>query len=626
MIDVFISYKQEEREAVQIIASSLSDLKVSVWFDTKLRAGGSFDEEIAAALNTAKAVLVCWTPAAIASEWVRGEAAQGHESNRYVACFLQPTKLIPPFNLIQTENLCAWAGQPDDPAWLKLLDRIGELVGRPGLSTYHAVMRPGATLAELKAWANAHGADPLADTVWSRIQLIEGEDGAARIVREKAEARTRDERRKALTEKSRRLARERGLRDPVAERRRFAALVGSVAAIALLSIGAIVYFVDAQARDRTLRDEVASTADAREFLTRNSWHPIAQRAREKFAQLDAAAWATASANGSIEAVESYLADARNMPQGAFIPQAEQQLAAAQRIKRVQEALSRLLLYNGPIDGSNTADTQAAIRLFRYRWNLPVSGEVDDALMQRLDVALDVWIHPRLDQLRVVSMEHPTEADYIRIADAYHLEAAAFRAVVETEAGPLGGFGPDGRLIILFEPRIFSRRTGGRYDETHPDISASSFGERRYPRTQAERWAQLEAAYALSPDDALQSASYGLAQILGQNYRSFGFETPGEFVRFLSQSEANHLELIVRFAEANGILDELQRKDWDGFARRYNGAGQVARYGGLLRNAYARASLDIARRYDSVLPDGSRPQAAVIQEGATSTQVAVSPNN
>ena len=70
-MDVFVSYKQEEREAEQIIASSLADLKLDVWFDTNLRAGGSFDEEIATALQAAKAVLVCWTHAAIQSEWVR---------------------------------------------------------------------------------------------------------------------------------------------------------------------------------------------------------------------------------------------------------------------------------------------------------------------------------------------------------------------------------------------------------------------------------------------------------------------------------------------------------------------------------------------------------------------------
>ena len=74
MADVFISYKREERDAVQIIADTLTDLKLEIWFDRQLTAGGSFDEEIARALKDASAVLTCWTPAAMASEWVRGEA------------------------------------------------------------------------------------------------------------------------------------------------------------------------------------------------------------------------------------------------------------------------------------------------------------------------------------------------------------------------------------------------------------------------------------------------------------------------------------------------------------------------------------------------------------------------
>ena len=98
MVDVFVSYKQEEREAVQIIASTLADLKLVIWFDTKLRAGGSFDEEIAAALRAANAVLVCWTPAAIQSEWVRAEATDGLNKNRLAACFPAPDGADPPLH------------------------------------------------------------------------------------------------------------------------------------------------------------------------------------------------------------------------------------------------------------------------------------------------------------------------------------------------------------------------------------------------------------------------------------------------------------------------------------------------------------------------------------------------
>ena len=39
--------------------------------------------------------------------------------------------------------------------------------------------------------------------------------------------------------------------------------------------------------------------------------------------------------------------------------------------------------------------------------------------------------------------------------------------------------------------------------------------------------------------------------------------------------------------ANNIADELVAKDWEGFARVYNGPGQVERYGRLMRQAYER---------------------------------------
>lgn len=616
MSDVFISYKQDEREAVQIIASSLNDLKVAVWFDTKLRAGGSFDEEISAALTSAKAVLVCWTPAAIESEWVRGEAAQGHESGRYVACFLQPTKLIPPFNLIQTENLCAWSGQHDDPAWIKLLDRIGELTSRPGLSSYHQVMRPGAPLGELKTWANANGADPLADNVWARIQLLEGEDAAARIAREREEARGAGERRKAQAEKSRRLARERGLRDPAAERRRFIALVGSVAAVALLSIGAIVYFVDMQGRDRTLRDEVTTTALAREFIHENSWHPIAARGEQKLQALDAEAWRLAQENGSIAALRQYIADSEPAPQGAFIPQAQVALAEAERVMEVQRLLARLDIYEGEVNGSYDEATRQAIRVFRFRFNLTVNDQIDDALMAEIQEALTWWVSPRLDELRTDTLGRPTEAELVRLANILGVEAATMFAVVEVESGRMGGFAPDGRMFILFEPHLFSRMTNRRYDATNPRVSYRSRNPRAYPRTQEERWRQLEEAYALDPNAALSATSWGSTQILGMNFQRCGFETVGEFVRFMAQSEANQLEAtLVGFVRANNAADELQRKDWEGFAGIYNGSGQVERYGALLRDAYAREVARIeaertgARAVTNAAPDASTPSPA-----------------
>lgn len=605
MVDVFISYKQEEREAVQIIASSLSDLKLSVWFDTKLRAGGSFDEEIAAALNDAKCVLVCWTPAAIQSEWVRGEATQGKESNRLAAAMLQPTTLIPPFNLLNAVNLTAWAGQVDDPAWLKLLERIGELTARPGLSTYYAVMRAGAPKEELHAWATENGADPLAATVWDRIKLIEGEGAAERIAREQAEARATGERRRAQAERSRRLIRERGLRDPRMERLRFLGLVGAVALVAVISLFAIVYFIDAQGRERTLQNSADTIPQVRTFLAQNSWHPVAAQARDKLARLDIQAWNSAHDAGTITALNQYITNASPDPKGSFLTQARAQRASATQIEHVQEILYRMLYYRGPTDGALNDETKAAIELFRYRWNMPVSDAIDAAFVQRLDIALDHWIHPRLEDLHAVTTDPPSEADFVRIAHAYQIDGAGFRAVAAVETGPLGGWGADGRILILFERHIFSRMTNHRFDADHPNVSNATPGG--YPHSQSDRWNQLAEAYALDPEAALQSTSYGSSQILGRSYQAFGFETAGEFARFLSQSEANQLESIVRFARANNILDELQRHDWAGFAKGYNGPGYASfQYDRKLADAYARITAEIANQYNSVLPDGQAP--------------------
>ena len=88
MSDVFISYQRDEQEAVRIIADKLTELKIDVWFDSNLRTGSTFDEEIAEALESAKAVLTCWTASAISSEWVRAEATMARDRNKLVACYL----------------------------------------------------------------------------------------------------------------------------------------------------------------------------------------------------------------------------------------------------------------------------------------------------------------------------------------------------------------------------------------------------------------------------------------------------------------------------------------------------------------------------------------------------------
>jgi hypothetical protein len=102
MADVFISYKQDERQAVDTIAAGLRALGLSVWFDARLSAGESFSDEIDREARNAGGILVCWSPSARESRWVKAEAMIGFEHDKLVACYVAgPDDFSPPapFNM-----------------------------------------------------------------------------------------------------------------------------------------------------------------------------------------------------------------------------------------------------------------------------------------------------------------------------------------------------------------------------------------------------------------------------------------------------------------------------------------------------------------------------------------------
>jgi len=134
MADIFISYVRDEREKVSQLASALEALGLTIFFDARIPTGSTFDEVVNHELSEAKAVLVCWTPPAVASRWVRSEASIGLQRDVLAAAFLKASDLPAPFNLVQTEDISDWHGGYDHPGFKKLLHRLGALVGRPRLS------------------------------------------------------------------------------------------------------------------------------------------------------------------------------------------------------------------------------------------------------------------------------------------------------------------------------------------------------------------------------------------------------------------------------------------------------------------------------------------------------------
>ena len=168
MADIFISYSRSDRERCTAIRDALHALKVSVWFDVGISAGSSFDREIEREIEAAKALLVLWSQASSESDWVRNEARTGKERSGLIAVQIEPCQLPLEFRSVQAELLPEGAEGTDNPVWLGILGRIGELTNRPGLAEYARLLGAGS-LDDWKRWLGRYPADPLAFDVIDNI-------------------------------------------------------------------------------------------------------------------------------------------------------------------------------------------------------------------------------------------------------------------------------------------------------------------------------------------------------------------------------------------------------------------------------------------------------------------------
>jgi len=112
MTDVFISYATSDRERAREIANLLSARGWSVWWDRKIKAGQTFDEVIERELESAKSIVVLWSEASVASEWVKNEAAFAAQRGVLVPVLLDKVKIPLEFRRKQTADLIGWDGDP----------------------------------------------------------------------------------------------------------------------------------------------------------------------------------------------------------------------------------------------------------------------------------------------------------------------------------------------------------------------------------------------------------------------------------------------------------------------------------------------------------------------------------
>ncbi|HEX8840895.1 MAG TPA: TIR domain-containing protein [Sphingomicrobium sp.] len=124
MADVFISYKREDSARVGKLVAALRAAGLDAWWDEDIEGGAQWEATIERALAGAKAVIVCWSPASVASENVRSEARVAREDGRLIQVLLKPC--APPlfFGERQGFDLSKWRGKAGDPRIGRLADNV----------------------------------------------------------------------------------------------------------------------------------------------------------------------------------------------------------------------------------------------------------------------------------------------------------------------------------------------------------------------------------------------------------------------------------------------------------------------------------------------------------------------
>lgn len=160
-----------------------------------------------------------------------------------------------------------------------------------------------------------------------------------------------------------------------------------------------------------------------------------------------------------------------------------------------------------------------------------------------------------------------QADFTSCLGELGTDEASLWSVLKVETRGFGFFN-DRRPKILFERHVFSGRTGGKYDAAYPDISNPVQGG--YSGGPAE-YGRLKRAMALNRTAALESASWGLGQVMGFNATGIGYANCDAMVAAFAAGEAAQLEGCVRFIKSNDSrYENFKNKNWARFAYFYNG--------------------------------------------------------
>lgn len=248
------------------------------------------------------------------------------------------------------------------------------------------------------------------------------------------------------------------------------------------------------------------------------------------------------------------------------------------VRNLQAALT-LAGYALQIDGDFGDNTEAVVRSYQRKVGLVddgVAGPKTQAALQGYDTS-----------------RYLKRKDLQQAADRLGVPLASVMAVNQVESRG-EGFAANGRPVILFERHVMhARLQANGLSEAEADALAAkqpALVNRKaggYIGGTAEHQ-RLAQAVQIHYTAALESASWGLFQIMGYHWQRLGYFDAQHFADTMALSEAGQLDAFVSFIETDTALHKaLKGKKWAEFARRYNGPAYARNlYDVKLTRAYA----------------------------------------
>lgn len=187
----------------------------------------------------------------------------------------------------------------------------------------------------------------------------------------------------------------------------------------------------------------------------------------------------------------------------------------------------------------------------------------------------------------------------RLSQALRIDPAVAVAVIAAESSGNGFL--NGRMIIRFENHYFWRLWGKDNPEKfrrsfifneakpwteHQFRADTNAAWQPFHGSQDAEWTAFKKAASLNDEAAKGSISMGLPQIMGANHSLIGYESAAQMFAAFSKDERLQVLGLFDFIQGPERVSRkvmaLQDQDFVTFAEQYNGPGQAAEYGGMLR--------------------------------------------